>query len=104
MNEILYVGSTSLNLQKLETNHRNARAKEYTMTKFRTALERDNEMKFEWLVYPAMRTECEILLLEERLINKYLPRYNECYNVLGMKEKVDSTHKMRGVYAATVQG
>ena len=69
MNDIIYVGSTCLKLDKLEGNHRNAEGKGYTMTKFRKAL--SPEMKFEWLVYPSMRTEEEILVLEGRLIDKY---------------------------------
>ncbi|HAY88666.1 MAG TPA: hypothetical protein DCY51_04435 [Bacteroidetes bacterium] len=99
MNDIIYVGSTCLKLDKLEGNHRNAEGKGYTMTKFRKAL--SPEMKFEWLVYPSMRTEEEILVLEGRLIDKYLPRFNEAYDTISMKKKLDTKLMPRGVYGVT---
>ena len=78
---IIYVGSSGLGLDKLETNHRNAgMIRGYTMTKFRKALKDD--WKFEWL-----------------LIMKYLPRYNEQYDTVGAKRgNLDMTYKYRGVY------
>ena len=95
---IIYVGSSGLGLDKLETNHRNAgMIRGYTMTKFRKALKDD--WKFEWLVTPAMRTELQILDLEAKLIMKYLPRYNEQYDTVGAKRgNLDMTYKYRGVY------
>ena len=99
---IVYVGSTSLKLENLEANHRNAREKNYTMTKFRTALEGKGVYKFEWLVYSHMMNELQVLTLEDRLINKYLPRLNEKYNNTDKKE-FDSTYKYRGVYGVTYE-
>lgn len=99
--EIVYVGSTQCGLPKLEDNHRNARDLGYTMTKFRKALEQDQDSyKFEWLVYPAMRTELEVLQYEDRMIDKYLPRLNEKYDNVN-KKSLDTQHQLRGVYAVT---
>ena len=70
------------------------------MTKFRKALRDD--MKFEWLVTPAMRTELQILDLESKLIHKYLPRYNEQYDTISAKRgKFDDSYKYRGVYGVS---
>lgn len=103
MNNIVYVGSTSCGLTKLEMNHRGARELNYTMTKFRKALEKEPEnFTFEWLVYPAMRTEIEVLQYEDRLIDKYLPRLNEKYDNVN-KKTLDTKPQMRGVYGVTYE-
>ncbi len=103
MNNIVYVGSTSCGLPKLEMNHRGARELDYTMTKFRKALEQEpDNFKFEWLVYPAMRTELDVLQYEDRLIDKYLPRLNEKYDNTN-KKTLDTRHSMRGVYGVTYE-
>ena len=103
MDNIVYVGSSACGLTKLEMNHRGARELGYTMTKFRKKLEEEpNNFRFEWLVYPAMRTEIEILTLEDRLIDKYLPRLNEKYDNVN-KKQLDTKHSMRGIYGVTYE-
>tara|TARA_B100000900_G_scaffold412318_1_gene433838 strand:- start:2070 stop:2390 length:321 start_codon:yes stop_codon:yes gene_type:complete len=103
MRDIVYVGSTQCGLTKLEMNHRGARELGYTMTKFRKALEEEpNAFKFEWLIYPAMRTELEVLQYEDRVIDKYLPRLNEKYDNTN-KKTLDTKHSMRGVYGVTYE-
>ena len=105
MNDIVYVGSSALGLAKLEHNHRNAhQITEYTVTKFRSQKWlQEGSGQFEWLVQPAKRTELEILELEERLIQKWMPRYNVEYNPVRRREgKYDERLKYRGVYCVTV--
>ena len=101
---IVYVGQTELGLEKLEKNHRMAREKNYSMTKFRTALEDESNGTyiFEWLVCPAQRNELEVSLLEDDLIRKYLPRLNEKYDNAN-KSKLDKDIKYRGVYGVTYE-
>ena len=103
-NNIVYVGQTSLGLEKLEKNHRQAREKNYTMTKFRTALEDESNGKYrwEWLVCPGPRTELEVTQLEDELIRKHLPRLNEKYDNCN-KQKFDTEVKFRGVYGVTYE-
>ena len=49
-----------------------------------------------------MRTEIEILTLEDRLIDKYLPRLNEKYDNVN-KKQLDTKHSMRGIYGVTYE-
>lgn len=105
--DILYVGSTSVGIKRLEENHRQARSKDYSMTKFRVALEESHTESgvFEWLVKPDLRTLQEVEELERDLIKKYLPKYNLDYDPVAssLKHKRYESEeaqkaKYRGVY------
>lgn len=105
--DILYVGSTSVGIKRLEENHRGAREKDYSMTKFRLALEENHKESgsFEWLVKPDLRTLREVEELERDLIKKYLPFYNLDYDPVASSEKhkrydleESQKKKYRGVY------
>ena len=113
MKEIVYVGSSMKGLQKLEYNHRNASklsfgGKPATMTRFRTALkeQHDNQGNFVWLSKPELRTEKEVLELEEQFQSKHKPRYNKDYSplktALNYGRILDETKKYRGVYGFEV--
>ena len=113
MKEIVYVGSSMKGLQKLEYNHRNASklsfgGKPATMTRFRTALkeQHDNQGNFVWLSKPELRTEKDVLELEEQFQNKHKPRYNKDYSPLQSRVKrgnvLDERKIYRGVYGFEV--
>jgi hypothetical protein len=87
MNKV-YIGSTMCGLDNLEKNHRGARDKNYSMTKFRLGLENElSEGKFSWLVTKDDRTQREVEELERDLINKYMPEYNKDYNPVATSER-----------------
>lgn len=109
MREVAYIGSSMKGLQKLEYNHRNAselsfNGKKATMTRFRTALkeQHQNQGEFIWLSKPELRTEEEVLKLEEEFQAKYKPRYNKDYSplktALNYGKILDETKRYRGVY------
>lgn len=109
MKEVMYVGSSMKGLQKLEYNHRNAstisfNGKPATMTRFRTALKEHHKDQgnFVWLAKPELRTEEEVLKLEEEFQSKYKPRYNQDYSPLQTAMNygriLDDTKRYRGVY------
>lgn len=101
---IKYVGSSKLKLEWLESNHRQAREKDYSMTLFRTKLEEDHKDQgtFRWLVKPFKCTLREIEELEKELIDKYKPEYNKDYDPVASSEKngryKDDEERFRGVY------
>ena len=110
MSDILYVGSSYLDLAKLEHNHRNASTmvdwnrRPYSMTYFRTQLlkKHNNKGSFRWLAKPELRTLREVEELEKNLINKYLPNYNLDYDPVASSEAKDryqnDSKRYRGVY------
>ena len=113
--EVKYVGSSAMALDKLEDNHRNASKKKdfktgepYKLTRFRKALveEHVDEGEFFGLAKPELRTEKEVLELEEEFQRKYRPRYNQDYTPLLTKLRygkvLDDTKKYRGVYGFEV--
>lgn len=73
---IVYVGSTCLNLNELELNHRHFRAKDYSETKFRVALELDPSFKFSWALEPRKTSRAMIEVEESALIRYHKPLYN----------------------------
>ena len=75
---IMYVGSTTLSLDQLEYNHRHAREKEYSMTKFRLALESiGHDWIFEWAEKPRDIKREHAEIIEGALIRNLGPFYNE---------------------------
>ena len=103
-----YIGSSTLSLAKLEDNHRNASTKVFNgkpanMTRFRTKLKEGLLGYFIWIIKPALRTEEEILKLEQRMLEKYLPDFNLDYTPYQTKIEqgydLDETKRYRGVYA-----
>jgi len=105
-----YVGSTYLDLEEVNYNHRYARNKvdwktgePYKITEFRKALEDGIiEGEFRWLVKPKICTEAQILKDEEQLIQTLRSKYNvnkfPYTNKRRYKEKFDPRRKHRGVY------
>jgi hypothetical protein len=113
MKEVVYVGSSAKGLSGLEYNHRNAselsfNGQKATMSRFRTALKEQHEDQgnFVWLSKPELRTEKEVLQLEEEFQGKYKPRYNKDYFPLQSREKrgnvLDERKIYRGVYGFEV--
>jgi len=109
MKEIAYVGSSVKGLKDLEYNHRNAseltfKGEKANMTRFRTALKEHHQDQgdFFWLAKPELRTEQEVLMLEEEFQVKHKPRYNQDYTPLQTKLRsgkvLDDKKKYRGVY------
>lgn len=74
--KLMYVGSTTLGLKNLEENHRQARAKGYDMTKFRTLLEKHESWKFVWLIKPYNCQQPHIEFAEQTLIEAMNPEHN----------------------------
>jgi hypothetical protein len=79
---IMYVGSTSVEcLDRLETNHRSARKRGYSMTKFRVELEHLNsaEWQFEWAIEPRVTIKPFIEIEEGALIRYLKPELNSTH-------------------------
>ena len=74
---LMYVGSTTCGIQKLESNHRSWKQKGYSRTKFREALISDGLMwRFVWLIQPY---ECDLEEIEKKegyLIRLLNPQLN----------------------------
>jgi len=77
-NSIVYIGSTSLSLDQLEKNHRNARSLGYTMTSFRSTLEdQGDNWRFKWAEKPRNISREHAEIIEGALIRAYNPVYNK---------------------------
>lgn len=74
--KLMYVGSTTLGLKNLEENHRQARAKGYDMTNFRTLLEKHESWKFVWFIKPHNCQQPHIEFAEQTLIQAMNPKHN----------------------------
>lgn len=75
--KLMYVGSTTLGLVKLEANHREARSKGYSMSKFRSALEEEGaNWNFKWLIKPFTCQQTHIEFAESILIQAMQPDLN----------------------------
>jgi hypothetical protein len=75
--ETLYVGSTSLQLEEVEHNHRAFREKKYSATDFRIALEADPTMVFSWALTPRT-TSVQMIEVEESALIRYTQsKYNK---------------------------
>jgi hypothetical protein len=86
---LIYVGSSSCGIAKLETNHRNARTKygESGMTVFRESLEADGQLwTFNWLIKPTPCTAKEIETQEGQMIRMLKPKLNIDYNPVRSSE------------------
>ena len=75
--EVLYIGSTSLQLEEVEHNHRNFRDKKYSATDFRIALEADPTMVFSWALTPRVTSVQMIEVEESALIRFTQSKYNK---------------------------
>ena len=77
----VYIGSTSLPLGLLESNHRGGKNKGYSATKFRQALTAHSSHKdwvFKWVVEPKPDlTQPYIEIQEEGFIQWLRPKYNQ---------------------------
>jgi len=109
INMCLYTGSTYLDLEKVESNNRNARnnvdwrtGKPYYLSKFRKALEKGIKGEFRWLIKPYICTEAQNLKDEEQLIKTLRSKYNVDKTPLATKrrrkKKFDTRRIHRGVY------
>lgn len=107
---VMYIGSTELDLRRLEYNHRNARNKvdpntgqPYTLSKFRRMLEKYPKGKFGWIYEPRERTRGEVEDLEGRMIRKHRPVWNidkdPIRSSIRYGRDLNDHPKMRGVYA-----
>ena len=75
--KLVYVGSTTCSLWKLEQNHRKAFKFGYTMSFFRENLENyGRNWKFHWLVEPYKCDQKEIETQEGLLIREHDTMYN----------------------------
>ncbi len=75
--EVMYIGSTSLPLHRLESNHRNWKARKYSGTKFRKALDKyGEEWYFVWAIEPSNVSKQFIEIQEQALIQFVKPMYN----------------------------
>lgn len=72
--EVVYIGSTSLSLNRLEYNHRNWQQKGYSRTKFRSNL--DDSHTFSWLLMPRDIPVWHNEIEEGALIRAFRPKYN----------------------------
>ncbi len=105
-----YIGSSTLGLEKVEHNHRNAGrllhyGEPYTITEFRSLfVEEYDRGYFKWLISPFKCTEAKILKMEQDLIQKHYPVMNQCYNPFDRKEawqlntRTAKKIRFRGVY------
>lgn len=74
---VVYIGSTTLSLEKLEHNHRNWIQKGYKKTTFREALTKyPDNYKFSWAIPPRVTSRPMIELEESALIRYCHPLYN----------------------------
>ena len=77
--EVIYIGSTSLPLKKLEYNHRHWKELQYSETKFRKNLTDNEEYKdveFRELCFSKSCTSRQIETLEGQLIRAFKPELN----------------------------
>lgn len=79
--ELIYVGSSGLGLDKLSYNHRNWREQygNQGWTNFRSQLTENDKFKdneFRWILKPAPRTQEEVESLEGQLIRSLKPLLN----------------------------
>jgi len=89
-NILVYVGSSSQGIEKLEENHRQARTKygEQGMTYFRRMLEqRGSEFRFVWLIKPFQCVAETIENMEGQLIRELKPMYNRDKNPVWSSKK-----------------
>lgn len=75
---LLYVGSSSLPLDRLSYNHRNWQSKNYSPTLFRRSLVQPqfSSGNFKWIHPPEPRTLREVEDLEGQTIRTNLPKFN----------------------------
>jgi hypothetical protein len=89
---VVYIGSTSYyDLVKLESNHRYARSKGYTMTNFRIELESNPQWKFSWAQPPRNISRQQIEIEEGALIRYLEPKYNFSIHLI-IKEGIMANH------------
>ena len=76
-NEVVYIGSSTVSLEKLERNHRNYyKYSDGYESKFRKNLrEKGKKWTFEWILKPMKCTKKGIETLEESFINEYWDVY-----------------------------
>tara|TARA_B100000212_G_scaffold26807_1_gene17776 strand:+ start:2816 stop:3127 length:312 start_codon:yes stop_codon:yes gene_type:complete len=77
-NKTIYIGSSSLSIDKLENNHRNYfEYPDGKETKFRKKLrKKGKDWTFRWILEPIRCTEEGILTIEGAFIKYVRPKYN----------------------------
>lgn len=74
---LVYIGSSKLKLEWLESNHRNWKDKNYSWTKFRGDLaEIGDSWTFDWIEEPRRVSKEQIEIEEGALIRRERPLYN----------------------------
>jgi len=75
--QIVYIGSSGLQISALEYNHRNYKTKGYKPTRFRLALEQHGSNWTFSVLHNAHRTREQTEYLEGIAIREALPKYND---------------------------
>ena len=77
-NKIVYIGSSGLNISKLEWNHRNYfKFKDGYESDFRLALRLSEGWTFEWIMCPLDIPRDMSELFEQKYIQQFHPKFNK---------------------------